>query len=251
MTDIKWIKISTAIFDDEKIQLIEAMPDADTLLTIWLKLLVLAGKINKAGELYLSEETPYTDEMLATIFHRPLNSVRLALTLFSSKQFKLIGIKDGLITITNWGKYQNIDGMERVRELARERMRKSREHQKLLARPKFIKILPDPVNVPKKIASPPVKNEMPLPDWIDQELWDNFMEVRKKLKAIPTERAIKELIAELIKLKKAGNDPSEVIKQSIMNSWKGVFALKGDRNGTDRKNPRQLVREYTDPTVTS
>ena len=35
---MKWIKIVTDIFDDEKIQLIEALPSADSILVIWFKL---------------------------------------------------------------------------------------------------------------------------------------------------------------------------------------------------------------------
>lgn len=114
MSDVKWIKISTSIFDDEKIQLIEAMPDADTVLVIWLKLLVQAGKVNHAGEIHMEEGIPYTDEMLSTIFRRPLNSVRLALQIF--QKFKMIEIVDGNIGIVNWNKHQNVDGMEKIKE---------------------------------------------------------------------------------------------------------------------------------------
>ena len=46
MADIKWIKITTDMFDDEKIKVIEAMPDRDAILIIWIKLLTLAGKVN-------------------------------------------------------------------------------------------------------------------------------------------------------------------------------------------------------------
>ena len=33
MAEVKWIKIVTDIFDDEKILLIESMPDADALIS--------------------------------------------------------------------------------------------------------------------------------------------------------------------------------------------------------------------------
>ena len=79
VTEVKWIKIATGIFDDEKIRLIEAMPDADSLLVLWFKLLVQAGRANLGGRVCLSEDIPYTDEMLATLFSRPLNVIRLAL----------------------------------------------------------------------------------------------------------------------------------------------------------------------------
>ena len=41
--DVKWIKIVTDIFDDDKMKLIDAMPEADTIIVIWFKLLAQAG----------------------------------------------------------------------------------------------------------------------------------------------------------------------------------------------------------------
>ena len=70
MNGVKWIKIVTDIFDDEKIQLIEAMPEADAIIVIWFKLLCLAGRCNAGGSLMMSDRIAYTDAMLATIFRR-------------------------------------------------------------------------------------------------------------------------------------------------------------------------------------
>ena len=72
MSDIKWIKITTNMFEDEKIRLIDAMPERDTIHYIWIRLLVQAGKTNANGFIFLNENIPYTEEMLSTIFCRPL-----------------------------------------------------------------------------------------------------------------------------------------------------------------------------------
>lgn len=131
MAEVKWIKITTTMFDDEKIRLIEAMPEKDTVLIIWIKLLVLAGKCNNNGFIYLSENIPYTEEMLATLFNRPLNTIRMALQTF--KTFGMIEMKDNhLIYIANWDKHQNVEGMERIREQTKKRVAKYREKKKLL-----------------------------------------------------------------------------------------------------------------------
>lgn len=130
MADIKWIKIATDIFDDEKILLIEAMPDADALIVIWFKLLTLAGKQNNSGVFLINDTIPYTDEMLATIFRRPLNTVRLALDTFY--KFGMIDIIEDTITIPKWEKHQNIEGMEKIREQTRQRVAKHREKQRLI-----------------------------------------------------------------------------------------------------------------------
>ncbi|SIT91544.1 phage replisome organizer N-terminal domain-containing protein [Edaphobacillus lindanitolerans] len=130
MSDVKWIKLSTQMFEDEKIRLIEQMPDADTILIIWVKLLSQAGKTNANGYIYLSENIPYTDEMLATIFNRPLSTVRLALKVFSD--FGMIECDDEqFISITNWGKHQSLQGLEKVREQTRERVARHREKKRL------------------------------------------------------------------------------------------------------------------------
>lgn len=128
--EIKWIKICTGIFDDEKIMLIENMPDADKIIVIWFKLLCMAGKTNNSGVFMLNERIAYTDEMFATIFHRPLNTIRLALNTF--EQYGMIEIIDGAVTIPNWEKHQQLDKYEQIKEATRKRVAKYREKQKQL-----------------------------------------------------------------------------------------------------------------------
>ncbi|GED03688.1 phage replisome organizer N-terminal domain-containing protein [Bacillus atrophaeus] len=131
MSEVKWIKLSTQMFEDEKIKLIEQMPESDTILIIWVKLLSQAGKTNASGYIYLNQNIPYTDEMLATIFNRPLPIVRMALNTF--RQFGMIEVDENkFISIANWEKYQNVEGMDRVRKLNAERNKKYREKKKQL-----------------------------------------------------------------------------------------------------------------------
>ncbi|MGP4080111.1 phage replisome organizer N-terminal domain-containing protein [Pseudalkalibacillus sp. R45] len=133
MSEVKWIKLSTQMFEDEKIRLIECMPESDALLIIWIKLLTQAGKTNANGYIYLNKTIPYTDEMLATIFNRPLNIVRLALKTF--EEFGMIEIKDDhFITISNWEKHQNVEGLDKIRKQTRDRVAKHREKKRLESR---------------------------------------------------------------------------------------------------------------------
>ena len=107
MADIKWIKIVTDIFDDDKILLIETLPEADSIIVIWFKLLCLAGKQNNSGVFVMGNGIPYTDKMLAAIFRRKEAIVKLALQTF--EQFGMVQIIENTITIPNWGKHQNLD----------------------------------------------------------------------------------------------------------------------------------------------
>lgn len=130
MAEVKWIAVAVNMFDDEKIALIEAMPDADAIIVIWLKMLTLAGKLNNGGVLMMSNGLPYTDEMLSTLFHRPLNTVRLALTTF--EQYGMIEYIDNVISFPNWEKWQKVDSLDKVREQTRVRVARHRAKQKAL-----------------------------------------------------------------------------------------------------------------------
>lgn len=130
MAEITWIKLTTNIFEDEKINFIESLPESDMLIVIWLKLLTLAGKINDGGFIYLTEKFPYTSEMLANKFKRPLNTIKLALETF--ERLEMIELIENKIYVSNWEKHQNIDGMDKIREQNRLRKQKQREKQKLL-----------------------------------------------------------------------------------------------------------------------
>lgn len=129
MADVKWIKITTDIFDDEKILLIESLPDAYAIITVWFKLLCLAGKQNNSG-VFMMGRIPYTDKMLATIFRMKESSVTMALQTF--EQFGMVEIVDGVITIPNWNKHQSLDRIELAREQTRQRVARHREKQKQL-----------------------------------------------------------------------------------------------------------------------
>ena len=130
MADVKWIKIAINMFDNRKIRQIETMPDGDSLLLIWVKLLCLAGNVNDGGYIYLTKEIPYTDEMLATQFNKPITTIRLALKTF--EQFGMIEVINNIIFLSSWEKYQNTDKLAEIRAQTRARVAKHREKQKLL-----------------------------------------------------------------------------------------------------------------------
>lgn len=130
MAAVKWIKIVTDIFDDEKMLLVESLPSADSIIVIWFKLLCLAGKTNNSGVFIFNERIPYTDEMLASIFRRDVNIVRMALKTFEN--FGMIEIIDKVITIPNWSKHQTLDAYERQKERDRLKKQQARAEKKAL-----------------------------------------------------------------------------------------------------------------------
>lgn len=128
---MKWIKLSTDIFDNRKIRQIQNLPQGDTLLVIWLKLLVLAGQINDGGLVYITPDIGYSTQSLAAEMQRPETMVQLAMDCFL--RFGMVEVDErGIIFLPGWEMYQNVDGMERIREQNRIRKRKQRAKEKAL-----------------------------------------------------------------------------------------------------------------------
>lgn len=126
-----WIKLSTRTFDDEKIKLIKGMPNGSVIINIWMELICLAGKLDTDGVFMLTEATPYTDEMFASVFQENILSIRLALKTFLS--FGMMEKIEGAYALSNWSKYQSdTDVIETARKKKSERQRRWREKQKNL-----------------------------------------------------------------------------------------------------------------------
>lgn len=127
-SSIEWIKISTRIFENRKIKFILSNKKGDKFFKIWIQLLTLAGKINDGGKIYISSNVPYNSDSLAIEFCEAAKVVSEALKLFET--LEMIRVLDTSIVIDGWEEHQNVEGMERVREQAKLRMRKCREKKK-------------------------------------------------------------------------------------------------------------------------
>jgi predicted phage replisome organizer len=256
VADVKWIKIVTDIFNDEKISLIETLPDGDSIIVIWFKLLCLAGQKNNGGVFFMKEKVPYTEEMLSAIFRRPLNTVRFAIKTF--EQYGMIEIIDNVITIPNWSKHQSEAKLSEMREYNRIAKRAERERRKALVDGAENKSLPAEnkqtqeekenvndksmtsqdspllsISVSKSFSQSNVpstkgkKNPLIL---LIEEYTDNddliesingFIEMRKKMKKELTERALKIILKKLEPF--SDKEKIKIIDKSVENNWIGVY----------------------------
>lgn len=260
MSEVKWIKICTDIFDDEKIRLIEAMPEADSIIVCWFKLLTHAGKQNNGGVFILNNNIPYTDEMLAAIFNRPLNTVRLALNTFI--QFGMVEIVNDVYTITNWEKHQNEERLEKLREYQRNYKRKQRAAAALpangecqddcqvdsqvdvnatdkdidLDKESDKEIKTKNKETKKESKSKGIFQEFAGDDTELMEALKEFNQMRTLIKHPMTDGAKKRLITKLQTFPR--KDWLLILHQSIDHSWQDIYPLKeGDYNGTGRNKP--------------
>lgn len=129
MSGIKWIKISTTLFDDEKVKLIQKMPQGPERILFWIQLLTMAGRVNDDGSIYLREGKAFSKEMLAVVTGQSSEFVETTLNLLEDMGMIEVD-KKGIIEIVNWEKHQNIEALSKIKEQNRERQRLYRERLK-------------------------------------------------------------------------------------------------------------------------
>ena len=125
MAGVQWIRLNTDMFDNAKIKYIRTLPSGNDLVVIWVMLLAKAGKCNSNGFIFLTENIPYTADMLAAEFDFEVSTINLALNTFAS--LGMIQLEDSKILITNWEEHQNIEGLDKIREQTRKRVARHRE----------------------------------------------------------------------------------------------------------------------------
>lgn len=131
MAAVKWVKITTDMFDNRKIKHLRKLPDGNNIVLIWVMLLTMAGRCNAGGMIFLTENIPYTPKMLADELGFEENTVKLAIT--ALEQLNMVCTDNGFFSIAGWNEYQNIEGMEKIREQTRQRVTAHRQKQKALA----------------------------------------------------------------------------------------------------------------------
>ena len=126
MTEVKWVKITTDMFDNRKIKHLRRLDNGDNLALIWVMLLTIAGRSNADGCLYLTEGMPYDAAMLSDELGFDEQTIDFALK--TMVQLRMIIKEKGVFRIAGWEEYQNVEGMEKIKE--QNRVRKQRQRVK-------------------------------------------------------------------------------------------------------------------------
>jgi predicted phage replisome organizer len=130
LAEVKWVKLTTDMFDNRKVKHLRKLPEGNNIVLIWVMLLTMAGRCNSGGMIFLTENIPYTPKMLADELDFEESTVIFALG--ALEQLDMIVTDNGFFTIAGWEEYQNIEGMEKIREQNRLRKQRQRKNQKLL-----------------------------------------------------------------------------------------------------------------------
>ena len=131
MAEVKWVKLTTDMFDNRKIKHLRRLPEGNNIVLIWVMLLTMAGRCNSGGMIFLTENIPYTPKMLADELDFEESTVSLALR--ALEQLDMIVTENGVFTIAGWEEYQNTDRLAEIREYNRLAKQKERAKKKLLA----------------------------------------------------------------------------------------------------------------------
>ena len=112
MCEVKWIKITTNMFDNRKIKHIRKLPEGNNMVLIWIMLLTMAGRCNAGGFIFLTENIPYTPKMLADELGFEESVICMALKVF--EELEMVSMDESQLSIPGWDEYQNAEERQRL-----------------------------------------------------------------------------------------------------------------------------------------
>ena len=113
MRERKYVKFRIDMYEDTKFKIIDRMIKRDLIHYSWNRLVILAGKVNKEGDLYMSKNIPYTVETLAIEFNRDIDEIKAALDVLIELEMMAL-TEDKVYTVKNFAKHQNIKIKEKI-----------------------------------------------------------------------------------------------------------------------------------------
>ena len=152
MAKVSWIRIEIDMFDNRKIRHIRKLPEGNNIVLIWMMLLTMAGRCNANGIIFLTENIPYTNKMLADELDFDESVIELALTIL--EKFGMITRDGSELSIPGWEEHQNIDGLEKIREQTRKRVAEHRKRQKELSEEERMPEIPEQISCEKDLVKP-------------------------------------------------------------------------------------------------
>lgn len=266
-----WLKLKEDFFDDDTISFIEEQENGVYYVNFYLKLCLKSVKTEgKLIRLIGENLIPYDIKSLSKVTNTPVDTVRVAMKLFE---------EIGLIKLLESGEIylQQIDELIGTETDKARIMREKRAIEKLsgnnvtqllpecypeIEKEKELEIekekerninkgakAPDE-GKPSKKSNKKKDNTIYYPD--DKELNDtviDFIEFRKNIKAPMTDRAVQIMVNKLNSMTDDRTEKIKILEQSMLNSWKGIFPLKGDSNygykGKDAKD-KDNGEDYSD-----
>jgi len=217
MRERKYVKFRVDMYDDTKFKIIDKRPERDLIHYVWNRVVVLAGKVNQEGDLYMSKNIPYTFNTLSIEFNRNPEEVKLALDVLIELEM-LEFTEDSVYRVKNFAKHQNIKVKEKIEVKDKEDNLKDKEIQ----------------------VKENSKNESPVK--VDKELENKDV---NKISHKESENIKKEEAANLEINQEAANkvDDNITTDQSNNNSWDNIpMFFKSEKN---KKGIKKKKEDYS------
>lgn len=180
-------------------------------LAVWASLLEVASQSHPRGDI-----SSFDPECHAVTLQALQKQIVTIMDFMTQKEM----IKDG--EICKWGKRQfGSESLERVRKY-----RENKKTENVTVTPcnvtsvTSVNVTPEEKRIDKPIRV------VTLPEWLPLVPWQEYIEMRKRLKKPMTDYAANLRIKDLEKLKGEGHPPESVLNQSISNSWTDLYPLK-------------------------
>ena len=227
MCEVKWIKITTNMFDNRKIKHIRKLPEGNNMVLIWIMLLTMAGRCNAGGFIFLTENIPYTPKMLADELGFEESVICMALKVF--EELEMISMDESQLSIPGWDEYQSAEGLEKIREYEAKRKSAQRERKKAKAVGVFRDSRTNLENFVAIIESFPeyqiVMNDMELYECIKE--WARYKDDKKPKSNnhYNSERGIKTLLNKFVEehSKYGTKLITDIVNESIANNYQGIL----------------------------
>ncbi|MDO9177175.1 MAG: phage replisome organizer N-terminal domain-containing protein [Agitococcus sp.] len=212
-----WLKLRDDFFMQPKIKKLRKIAGGDTLTVIYLKMMLLSIKTDGVIE-YQGIEKGLADE-LALILDEEESNVNITLLYLE---------KMGLIETLSESSYllPEVPPLVGSEGDSAERMRRLRSKNKELPSQcdTHVTICDKKVTTEKEKEGE--KEKLLLPDCIPQDIWNTWVKYRVDCKLTNNNTTLVAQLAQLETWFHAGYEPAEIIKNSILQGWKGLFEPK-------------------------
>lgn len=223
-----WLKLKNDFFTNKKIKKLRKIAGGDTYTIIYLKMQLLS--IKDGGKLFFENVEDTFAEELALELDEDVENVKVTLIFL---------IKNGLLVEVNTEEFVLPETIECIGSETNkaELMRKKRAREKIEGN-NVTTMLP-PVTkcytekekekkIDKEKSNSKSKENIYFQNENLNSIFIEFLQIRKKLRAVNSERAINTLLNQLNKYD--DETKYKMIENSIVNSWKGVYELKKQKS---------------------
>ena len=135
-SDVKWIKMMVGMFDGMSFKKIKRAKIGgesyrDKLTSVWFELMDLAGRCNHDGAFVDSTGVPFAGlDDIAIQIDRDEEELDRCMEFFLREG--MVTLTEGVYSLVSWSEYQNVEGMEKIREQNRIRQANYKAKKKLL-----------------------------------------------------------------------------------------------------------------------